>query len=286
MGFKAFLKKARNTIQGKIILLDYPWKPVSRYQQNLPINQHIQSNLEQNFDNYKRYIPSVLTYLDTFKSIPVALPGESHSVYWKNNYLPGLDLVFLYTLVREQKPAKIIEIGSGHSTAVMRRAIQDGQLSTQITCIDPQPRRKLSQLADVVLPMALENLTGFQIFNQLKPGDILFFDGSHLALPNSDVTVFFMEILPRLAPGVFIQIHDIYLPFDYPEDMVSRGYNEQYVLAQLLQFGWPGKMEVLFPAYWMSRQEIFQNEMDAGLWQYLPAQIEKHGGSFWFTINP
>jgi hypothetical protein len=189
-------------------------------------------------------------------------------------------------MVREYKPVRIVEIGSGHSTAVMHKAIADGKLSTQITCIDPHPRRNLNRFNHERIPSALENLKSFEPFSRLAPGDILFFDGSHLSLPNSDVTVFFMEILPKLAPGVLIQIHDIYLPFDYPQEMVKRGYNEQYLLAQLLRYGWPGRIEVLFPAYWMSTQEVFKKEMAAGLWDHLPSLVESHGGSFWFKLIP
>ncbi len=285
MDYRRYLKMVRNAIQGKVIPLDYVWRPQSRYHQMQPISQPLFDEFGEHRDQFNRYIPLLLSHLPAFRSIPTIGSDESNAVYWHNKYLPGLDLIFLYMMVKENKPARILEIGSGHSTAVMHKAIVDGNLSTQITCIDPHPRRSLNQLKHEGIPEALENLKSFEMFSRLTAGDILFFDGSHVALANSDVTVFFMEILPRLAPGVLIQIHDIYLPFDYPQDMVNRGYNEQYLLAQLLRFGWPGHIEVLFPAYWMSRQENFQKEMDSGLWDHLPSPIEKHGGSFWFTLN-
>jgi len=285
MNFGKYLKIARNAIQGKVLSLDYKWKPESRDLQSQVLSQNLHSGLFQNLDFFKRFIPAMLSNLPVYKSIPFTGSPNTNEVYWQNDYLPGLDLVFLYALVKEYKPAKILEIGSGHSTAVMRKAIVDGHLTTKIRCIDPHPRRILKSLADEVIPVALEDLKEMELFSMLVPGDILFFDGSHISLPNSDVTVFFMEILPKLAPGVIVQIHDIYLPFDYPIEMARRGYNEQYLLAQLLRFGWPDKIEILFPAYWISRQEAFQKEMTVGLWDHLPNQIEKHGGSFWFTLN-
>jgi len=285
MDFRNYLKIARNAIQGKVLTLDYKWKPDSRELESQVLNQKLHAGLLQNLDYFNRFIPPMLSYLPVFKSIPATRGVGLEDVYWQNDYLPGLDLVFLYTLVREYKPLNIVEIGSGHSTAVMRKAIGDGHLNTKVSCIDPQPRRKLKSLADEVIPFALEDLKTLELFSRLEPGDILFFDGSHISFPNSDVTVFFMEILPMLAPGVIVQIHDIYLPFDYPIEMALRGYNEQYLLAQLLRFGWPDKIEILFPAFWVSGQDSFLKKMTVGLWDHLPNEIEKHGGSFWFTLK-
>lgn len=285
MDLKQYLRILRNGLQGKVIPLDYPWKSESRFQQLHPISHKMQTGLEHNFQHFSRWKPRILNHLPFFKSIPLTPSPQPDAVYWQNNYLPGLDLVSLYTIVLETKPTRILEIGSGHSTAVMRKAIADGNLNTKITCIDPNPRRDLNALADEVIPLALEQIKDLDIFLQLKKGDLLFFDGSHLALAYTDVTLFFMEVIPLLARGVVIQIHDIYLPFDYPDDMAGRGYNEQYLLAQLLYFGWPEHIEILFPAYWMSRQLSFQQEMDTSLWSHLPSGIERHGGSFWFTLK-
>jgi len=286
MGIKDYLKLFRNALNDRVIALDYPWQGKSRYQQLQPIDHFLQIALTQEYQQYAQLIPKLVLHLSIFQSISHRGNSDSAEVYWQNNYLPGLDLVVLYTLVRDIKPKRILEIGGGHSTAVMRKAIKDGLLNAKITCIDPKPRRQLNQLADQLIPQSLEKLSDFKPFSLLEQGDILFFDGSHLALPNSDVTVFFMEILPFLAPGVVVQIHDIYLPFDYPEDMVKRGYNEQYLLAQLLKYGWPDHIEILFPAYWMSRQETFQSKMNSSLWNLLPySGMERHGGSFWFKIK-
>lgn len=285
MDFRHYFRLLKKIWTEKVVALDYPWHPRSRYGQEEPISRFIQSCFEDRFQHFSQHIPQFISFLPNFRTIGLEASSGPGSVYWQNNYFPGLDVICLYTLVREIKPKRILEIGSGHSTAVMRKAIQDGGLSTKLTAIDPRPRRNLAHLADELIPSALEQLQDFEVFFHLEEGDILFFDGSHLAMANTDVTVFFMEIVPRIAPGILIQIHDIYLPFDYPADMAGRGYNEQYLLAQLLYFGWPDKIEVIFPAFWMSRQPAFQTNMATALWSHLPEGIERHGGSFWFKLK-
>jgi len=160
--------------------------------------------------------------------------------------------VVLYSLIKKYKPSKILEVGSGTSTLVMSKAIKENNLATKLISIDPQPRRHIDNLVDQSIRMPLEQ-TDTSVFAELDAGDILFIDNSHRAFPNSDVTVFFMEVLPLIKPGVLIHVHDIYIPFDYPQFMCDRFYNEQYLLATFWDFDEKGS-------------------------------IEQHGGSFWFTL--
>src|ERR1700733_3021445 len=97
-------------------------------------------------------------------------------------------------------PARYMEIGSGYSTRFARHAIQTVGLSTVIASLDPKPRAGIDALCDTVIRRRLEE-ADLAVFDQLEAGDILFFDGTHRALTNSDVTVFFLELLPRLKPG-------------------------------------------------------------------------------------
>ena len=118
----------------------------------------------------------------------------------------------------------------------------------------------------------------------MSPGDIIFFDGSHISLANSDVSVFFTEILPRIPIGVYVHIHDIYLPYDYPLEMAHRGYNEQYLLAMALLYG-QHKFQIIFPSFWVSTQASSQSYLKSAVWDQLKIDdIETHGGSFWFKI--
>ncbi len=131
------------------------------------------------------------------------------------------------------KPSKYIEIGSGNSTKVAYKAKKELGLTTKIISIDPMPRAEIDSLADEVHRKPFENLD-FDIVDLLEENDILFVDNSHRILPNSDSMVFYMEILPRLKKGVIVHIHDIYLPYDYPQFMCDRAYSEQYGLAMYL----------------------------------------------------
>src|SRR5690606_20567587 len=101
------------------------------------------------------------------------------------------------------------------------------------TSIDPFPRAEIDSLADIVIRTPFEQ-SDLAWVRELEAGDMVFVDNSHRVFPNSDATAFFLDVLPNLAPGVLVQIHDVYLPFDYPQDMCDRYYSEQYVLAAMI----------------------------------------------------
>jgi hypothetical protein len=138
--------------------------------------------------------------------------------------------------VRRYKPARIVEIGSGHSTRFLARAVTDGGLETRITCIDPSPRASLSGLP-VRHIRALFQDAGDAAFAELASGDILFVDSSHVAMPGTDVDRVFLDVVPRLPVGTFLHVHDITLPDAYPAAWAWRGYNEQLLIGTLLQGG-------------------------------------------------
>jgi methyltransferase family protein len=102
-----------------------------------------------------------------------------------------------------------------------------------MTSIDPAPRQEIDRICDRIIRSPLESCD-LGVFDELAPGDTLFFDGSHRAFSNSDVVVFFFEVLPRLRSGVIVHIHDIFIPDDYPAVWNQRLYNEQYILAAML----------------------------------------------------
>jgi len=118
-------------------------------------------------------------------------------------------------------------------------------------------------LCDELIVSPLEDLAP-EFFDQLQAGDILFVDNSHRALMNSDVTVVFLDILPRLRPGVVVQLHDIALPYDYPPEWIDRFYSEQYLLASALLSG-ATRFEVLLPNAYVSMHSDL-NSILAPLW--------------------
>jgi hypothetical protein len=154
-------------------------------------------------------------------------------------------MVALYGMVRETRPERYVEIGCGVSTRIAYSAVADGQLRTSMICVDPAPRVDLPASSIEHWPKKLESALG-DVIALATPGSIVFFDGSHRSFPGSDVTLFFLALLPALQPGVIVHIHDIFLPGDYPADRSSRYWSEQYLLATWLLGGACG-YEILLP---------------------------------------
>ena len=160
--------------------------------------------------------------------------GPAPAPRFDQAWFPTLDAAAAYAIVRRARPTRIIEIGSGHSTRFLARAIADEGLESELVCIDPAPRAPLRDLPvrwiDAVVQQAPATL-----FEQLRAGDILFVDSSHILMPGTDVDWMLNRILPAIAAGVIVHFHDIFLPDPYPESWAWRGYNEQQALAPLLQ---------------------------------------------------
>jgi hypothetical protein len=202
---------------------------------------------------------------------------------WNNGFLPGLDTVAIYGMLAHFRPQQYVEIGSGYSTKVARKSVIDNHLGTRIISIDPHPRAEIDRLADTVIRLPLEAID-FSFLKNMAAGDILFIDNSHRVLPNSDATVFFMEVLPYLPKGVIVHIHDIYLPYDYPQFMCDRFYSEQYVLAAFVLAN-PDRYKPLLPNYFISEDKPL-SKLIADIWQHPNLEgVEQHGGSFWLQIN-
>ncbi|OUR76214.1 hypothetical protein A9Q83_15530 [Alphaproteobacteria bacterium 46_93_T64] len=195
---------------------------------------------------FEKFLGETDDYAKTFSEF-----GKDHppAPRWEQDWFPRLDGAAAYKMVRDCKPANIIEVGSGHSTRFMVQAIKDGNLDTRFTAIDPAPRADISKLPITIHNDIVQN-SRVEIFDQLGSGDILFIDSSHIAMPGSDVDFLFLNILPRLPSGVIVHIHDIFLPHDYPQSWEWRGYNEQQVVAPLLFSGY----EVLFSSQYAARQ--------------------------------
>lgn len=185
------------------------------------------------------------THAATIAGWPRTAADAGGRPWHENEFLSGADMTLLYGVLRQFRPARYIEIGCGISTRVTLAAIADGKLDTEIVCIDPTPRVNFPAAKLRHIPRRLEETTE-EIIRLATPGSVLFFDGSHRSFPGSDVTVFFLNILPALGPGVIVHIHDIFLPDDYPQPAAERYWSEQYLLATWLLGGALG-FEVLLP---------------------------------------
>ncbi len=171
-------------------------------------------------------------------------PFDSVLYSIRNNfYLPG-DADFLYQFLRHTKPNKVIEIGSGHSTKIARVALRknrdEGGPACKHICIEPYATREapwLEKMEDIEIVRKPVEECDLDWAKELGPEDLLFIDSSHIIRPQGDVLYEYQEILPQLQAGVYIHIHDIFTPKDYPEAWVVDNvwfWNEQYLLEVLL----------------------------------------------------
>lgn len=231
--------------------------------------------LERLFEEGRDRITGVLDLIETYADDLIAIDGTGGDrARWTQDWFPRLDAASAYAMVRHHAPGRIIEIGSGHSTRFMHRAVQDGGLATRITAIDPAPRADIAEL-----PIRLERMTvqsvDLGLFDDLGSGDFVCVDSSHIMMPGSDVDIAVNRILPALPAGTFVFFHDILLPDGYPEDWTWRGYNEQNAVAALLQGGW----EIVFASHYAAtrmsdrvasgvagRLPLVDGALETGLW--------------------
>ena len=280
------LYNLRRLLKGhQIVFLDYPVTPEPRWGFGKPAHAQLAERLGRDREAYKTTLAGFLRFQEQLVKIPQQAAADSPEPSWVNKWLPAPDAVASYCFLASSQPKRYVEVGSGYSTKFARRAIRDLGLGTKITSIDPHPRAEVDALCDTVLRKPLQDLGDHAIFDALEPGDIFFIDCSHVCLTNSDVAVAFLEIVPRLKPGVLVQVHDIVLPYDYPPQWGDRYYSEQYLLAFALLEGSAGFEVVLPNAYVTGDRELSQ--VLAPLWSH-PAMAGVDGGgglSFWLRTK-
>ena len=145
-----------------------------------------------------------------------------------NQYGPGygyIEAQAIHGVVRSVKPRRIIEVGSGVSTHCMLTALalneKDGGPAAEMTCVEPFPSSWLRDSKDIRLIPQKVQTVDTATFEELEEGDLLFIDSSHTVKPGSDVNHLFLEVLPRIKPGVYIHVHDITLPYDYGRSVLK-----------------------------------------------------------------
>lgn len=181
------------------------------------------------------------SFQEELNALPWSRATELDYYYDNPNFGPG-DAEYLYSLVRLIRPSIILEVGSGMSTLLAAKAIAAGQVrepgyQCRQICIEPYEMPWLEKIPGIeVIRQRLEDLSS-ELFLQLKKGDMLFIDSSHVVRPQGDVVRAYLQILPRLAPGVLVHIHDIFTPRDYPREWLvdqMRLWNEQYLVEAFL----------------------------------------------------
>jgi len=236
--------------------------------------------LKQTAPRHQQWAEKFIKHMPLLRQVPVHSNPQGTQPFWLNDWFPPLDAIATYTIIAELQPKIYLEIGSGNSTKFARKAVDDHNLSTQIISIDPHPRAEIDTLCHQVIRQPLEDVD-LSIFSSLSADDVLFLDSSHRALQNSDVTVFFTKILPIIPKGVLWGLHDIFLPYDYPEGWTQRLYNEQYLLMLYLLGG--HKMdEIEMPVRFMTYcTDLPQKLHESGLGA---CHLDKDfivGGAFW-----
>ena len=236
--------------------------------QGIRLNTNQQRELVKEFAKYYGEIP----FTDT--------KNEVNRYYFNNHYYSYTDAIFLYSMIRHFCPKKIIEIGSGFSSAVMLD-INNFFLDNRINLIfiEPFPDRLNSlindndRLSTTIIEKNVQDIE-LGIFEKLNVGDILFVDSTHIVKTGSDVNFILFEIMPRLKSGVLIHFHDIAYPFEYPKEWVfmGRNWNENYFLKAFLMYN--NEFEIiLFSSYLHTHHKDVFEEM--------PLCYKNGGGNLW-----
>jgi hypothetical protein len=190
-------------------------------------------------ENQVALLESFTRYYDQMTFTPLQDP--KHRYYFENRYFTYADGTSLFLMLAHFKPSRVIEVGSGFSSALMLD-MASGMLKdkTELSFIEPYPDTRLRGLVRPgdkfnLIERFLQDIEiGF--FKTLKANDVLFIDSSHVVKTGSELNYLFFEIFPVLAPGVIIHFHDIFYPFEYPQDWVNEGrsWNEAYFLRAFL----------------------------------------------------
>jgi hypothetical protein len=207
---------------------------------------------------------------------------EGHRYHYLGGPFPYGDAITLRMMVRFLRPRRVVEIGSGFSSAcLLDSADHVGLPALHVTCIDPEPDR----LRSLLRPTDLERMVIIQrpiqevsarVVDDLQPNDILFIDSTHVMKSGSDVHYEFFSLIPRLKAGVFVHFHDIQYPFEYPDSWIFQenySWNETYVLRAFLMFN--GDFVVRF---WNS---LFARTFAAEIATEFPLFLKNPGGSVW-----
>lgn len=245
------------------------------------------------FDRQVKSIPGIdlraddqLALIDRFAGTYGEMPFRDEPscalrYHFRNPQFSYADAIILYSMLRHFRPRRVIEVGSGFSSAAMldtNELFFAGKIA--FTFVEPYPKRLFSIMRgedrernEIVVDM-VQNLP-LDRFEDLAAGDILFVDSSHVAKTGSDVVHLFGNVLPRLAKGVLVHFHDVFWPFEYPEEWIHEGraWNESYLLKAFLQYNSAFRI-VLFNSYLGLHHRAMVE-------RHLPLFLRNTGGSLW-----
>jgi hypothetical protein len=219
--------------------------------------------------------------LDRFPVLPFpTLRADGFRYFTDNCFFPFSDAFALSGIIRKEKPRRIIEVGSGFSSAVMLDTLGHAHAAAALTFIEPNPDRLYSLLSPDDRSVARIFRQPVQevplsMFEQLESNDVLFIDSSHVAKIGSDVAFILLRILPRLKPGVLVHFHDIFYPYSYPASWIRQGraWNESLFLRAFLVGNAHFELVIFNSFAGHSFPQLFEERV--------PAFLNNPGGSIW-----
>jgi hypothetical protein len=212
--------------------------------------------------------------------------SERHRYYFDNPAFSFADAMILRAMILHHRPRRIVEVGSGFSSAcTLDTVFDEANLQCEITFVEPYPdllrglMRPEDEARVKIIPDRVQAVP-LDLFKQLQSNDILFIDSTHIVKTGSDVVHELSAILPELAPGVIVHFHDVFYPFEYGFDWVvteNRSWNEIYALRAFLAFN--ARFEVIFfnDMFGQLRREL--------IGEAAPAFLLNTGGSIWLRVS-
>jgi len=265
--------------------------PPGHYANPFPSIQEVNKYADRIFDNKKKLYGINLRKEEQFfllqqlsenysKLIFSDSVRDGNRYFYNNPMYSYCDGIFLFLILLHIKPTRLIEIGSGFSSALLLDVVEKEKLKTKLTFIEPFPERlyrlisEKDKVSHQIISKPIQEVD-LSLFDTLEKDDILFLDTSHILKTASDLYVEIFEILPRLKPGVIIHIHDIFPHFEYPKEWIykQKAYNEAYFLKSFLMYN--EHYEMVLMNSWI------QQEFSAYISEHMPLVMKSKGSSLW-----
>lgn len=198
-----------------------------------------------------------------------------------NTYCNTPDAEIYAAMIMDRNPPSLVEIGSGFSTLIARKAVSFAGSETKIAVYDPYPRTDVKDAADELNLVPVERSS--LVTRAWSAKDLLFIDSSHICRTRGDLPFLFCNVIPSLPAGVLVHVHDIFLPYDYPNLYDQWCHTEQYLLACMLAHS--RRYRVVLATHWLSRTQPEVMNATFGPLAGTPSSAPHHlGCSFWFEV--
>jgi hypothetical protein len=289
----AFTSSLGRHVMARLHLAPWLFVPPGHFYSPMPSLDEVRRDEQRIFPPAPRELPGIalneawqLAMLEQLQLYYDSQPFSAEKTpnlryFFKNPYYSYSDAIFLHCMIRYARPRRIIEVGSGYSSCVTldtNEIFFDNRIAC--TFVDPHPQRLHTLLREgdlqriEILDRGAQEIP-LDRFRALEANDILFIDSTHVAKVGSDVNYIFGEILPTLRPGVYVHLHDIFYPFEYPKEFIyeGRAWTEAYLLRAFLAFNSSYEITLFNTFLERFHRERFVSTM--------PLCLKDEGGSIW-----